>query len=54
MTLEMTGSSEIGRCVLSFFGIGIILAIFHLVVSFASGNDEPSEQSFHDFRDDRK
>ena len=27
MTLEMTGSSEIERCVLSFFGIGIILAI---------------------------
>ena len=31
MTLEMTGSSEIGRCVLSFFGIGTIFAIFHLV-----------------------
>ena len=39
MTLEMTGSSEIGRCVLSFFGIGIILAIFHLVGSFPSEND---------------
>ena len=36
ITLEMTGSSEIGRCVLSFFGIGIILAIFHLVGSFPS------------------
>ena len=44
MTLEMTGSSEIGRCDLSFFGIGIILAIFHLVVCFASGNDEPEEE----------
>ena len=28
MTLEMAGSSEIGRCVPSFFGIGIIMAIF--------------------------
>ena len=39
MTLEMAGSSEIGRCVPSFFGIGIILAIFHLVGSFHSEND---------------
>ena len=28
MTFENAGSSKMGRCVLSFFGIGIILAIF--------------------------
>ena len=33
MNFEKAGSSEMGRCVLSFFGIGIILAIFHLVPS---------------------
>ena len=38
MTLENAGSSEMGRCVLSFFGIGIILAIFHLVGSLPSVN----------------
>ena len=38
MTLENAGSSDIGRCVLSFFGIGIILAIFHLVDSLPSEN----------------
>ena len=31
MTFEKAGSNEMGRCVLSFFGIGIILAIFYLV-----------------------
>ena len=39
MTFEKAGSSEMGRCVLSFFGIGIILAIFHLVGSLPSEND---------------
>ena len=39
MTLENVGSSEMGRCVLSFFGISIILAIFHLVGSLPSEND---------------
>ena len=39
MTFEEAGSSEMGRCVLSFFGIGIILAIFHLVGSLPSEND---------------
>ena len=39
MTFEMTGSSEIGRCVLSFFWIGIVLTIFHIVGSFPSEND---------------
>ena len=40
MTLEKTGNSEIGRCVLSFVGIGIILAIFfYLMGSFPSEND---------------
>ena len=33
MTFVNTGSGEMGRCVLSFFGISIILAISHLVVS---------------------
>ena len=39
MTFEKAGSSEMGRCVLSFFGISIILAIFHLVGSLPSEND---------------
>ena len=39
MTFEKAGSNEMGRCVLSFFGIGIILAIFHLVGSLLSEND---------------
>ena len=39
MTLEKVGSSEMGPWVLSFFGIGIILAIFHLVGSIPSEND---------------
>ena len=39
MTFENAGSSEMGRCVLSFFGIGIILIIFHLVGSLPSVND---------------
>ena len=39
MTFEKARSSEMGRCVLSFFGIGIMLAIFHLVGSFPSEND---------------
>ena len=39
MTLESAGSSEIGRCVLSFWGIGTILAIFHQVGSLPSEND---------------
>ena len=39
MTFEKAGSSEMGRCILSFFGIGIILAIFHLVGSLPSVND---------------
>ena len=37
MTFKNAGSSEMGRCVLSFIGIGIILAIFHLVGSLPSG-----------------
>ena len=39
MTFKNDGSSEMGRCVLSFFGIGIILAIFHLVGSLPTVND---------------
>ena len=39
MTFENTGSSEMGLCVLSFFGIGIILAIFYLVGSLPSVNN---------------
>ena len=39
MTFEKAGSSEMGRCVLSFFGSGIILVIFHLVSSLPSLND---------------
>ena len=39
MTFEKAGSSEMGRCVLSFFGIGIILAIVYLVGSLPSVND---------------
>ena len=39
MTLENAGSSEMERCVLSFLGIGIILAIFHLMASLLSVND---------------
>ena len=39
MTFGKAGSSEMGRCVLSFFGIGIILAIFHLAGSLPSVND---------------
>ena len=39
MIFEKAGSSEMGRCVLYFFGIGIILAIFHLVDSLPSEND---------------
>ena len=39
MTFEKAGSSEMGRCILSFFGIGIILAIFYLVGSLPSEND---------------
>ena len=39
MTFENAGSSEMGRCVLSFFGISIILTIFHLVGSLPSVND---------------
>ena len=39
MTFENAGSSKMGRCVLSFFGIGIILPIFHLVGSLPSVND---------------
>ena len=38
MTFEKAGSNEMGRCVLSFFGIGIILTIFHLVDSLPSEN----------------
>ena len=36
MTFENAGSSEMGRCVLSF---GIILAIFYLVGNLPSEND---------------
>ena len=39
MTFEKAGNSEMGRCVLSFFGIGIILAIFYQVGSLPSEND---------------
>ena len=39
MTIENAGSSEMGLCVLSFFGIGIILAIFNLVGCLPSVND---------------
>ena len=39
MIFEKAGSSEMGRCVLSFFWIGIILDIFHLVCSLPSVND---------------
>ena len=39
MTFEKAGSTEMGRCVLSFFGIRIILVIFHLVGSLPSVND---------------
>ena len=39
ITLEITGSSKIGRCILSFFRIGIILASFHLAGSLPSEND---------------
>ena len=39
MTFEKAGSSEMGQCVLSFFGIGIILVIFYLVGSIPSEND---------------
>ena len=39
MTFEKAGSSEMGRCILSFFGIRMILAIFLLVGSLPSEND---------------
>ena len=39
ITFENTGSGKMGRCVLSFLGIGIILAIFHVVGSIPSVND---------------
>ena len=39
MTFEKAGSSETRRYVLSFFRIGIILAIFYLVGSLRSEND---------------
>ena len=39
MTFEHAGISEMGRCVLSFLGIGIILSIFHLVGSLSYVND---------------
>ena len=38
MTFEKAESSEMGRCVLFFFGIGIMLVIFHLVGSLPSKN----------------
>ena len=38
MTFEKAGSSEMGRCVWSFFGIGIIMAIFHQVCGLPSVN----------------
>ena len=39
MTFENAGSSEMRRCLLSFFVIGIILAIIHLGGSLPSVND---------------
>ena len=39
MTFEKARSNEMGLCVLSLFGIGIFLAIFHLVGSLPSEND---------------
>ena len=39
MTFENAGSSEIGRCVLSSLGNGIIVAIFHVVGSLTFVND---------------
>ena len=36
MTLKKAGNSEMGRYILSFYEIGIILAIFHLVDSLSS------------------
>ena len=39
MTFEKAGSNEMGRFVLSFFGIGKIFVIFHLVGSLPSEND---------------
>ena len=39
MTFENAGSSKMRQCVLSFLGIGIILAIFHVMGSNPSVND---------------
>ena len=39
MTFENAENSEMKRCALSFFGICIIMAIFHLVGSLPSVND---------------
>ena len=45
MTFENAGDSEMGRCVLYFFGIGIILAIFLLVGSHPSVDDKSAASS---------